>query len=209
VRAVLFAGLESPEPRVRAAAASAYSAVFGADAARQAREAHPAPLWHEAPLADARAQLALEDEDGPLGRVTGATIHTTRGDVELALDVREAPRTVQNFVALAEKGYYKDVRWHRVVPYFVAQDGDPTGTGSGGPGYAIRCEYDGLRYDTGAVGMALSGKDTGGSQYFITLSPQPHLDGRYTIFGHVVKGQDVAEKIRRGDRIENISIHRR
>jgi cyclophilin family peptidyl-prolyl cis-trans isomerase len=96
-----------------------------------------------------------------------------------------------------------------VVPYFVAQDGDPSGTGSGGPGYSFRCEYDGLRYDTGAVGMALSGKDTGGSQYFITLSPQPHLDGRYTIFGHVVKGQDVAERIRRGDRITSITIQKR
>ena len=112
-------------------------------------------------------------------------------------------------VTLAEKDYFKDVIWHRVVPYFVAQDGDPTGTGSGGPGYAFRCEYNGLRYDTGAVGMALSGKDTGGSQYFITLSPQPHLDGRYTIFGHVVKGQDVVERLRRGDRISSIAIHRK
>jgi cyclophilin family peptidyl-prolyl cis-trans isomerase/HEAT repeat protein len=209
VRAVLFAGLESPESRQRDAAGRAYGAIFGADALVQARAAHPAPPWKAGALADYRAQLALEDSTGPLGRVTGATIRTARGPIELAFDVREAPRTVQNFVTLAEKGYYKDVRWHRIVPYFVAQDGDPTGTGSGGPGYAFRCEYNGLRYDTGAVGMALSGKDTGGSQYFITLSPQPHLDGRYTIFGHVVKGQDVVEKIRRGDRIEEITIHRR
>jgi len=209
VRAAFIEGFESAEPRVRAAAGSAYGAVFGAEALAQARTAHPGPAWRGAALADYRAELAREDEDGELGRVTGATIHTARGDIELSLDVREAPRTVSNFVTLAEKGYYNDVIWHRVVPYFVAQDGDPTGTGSGGPGYSFRCEYDGLRYDTGAVGMALSGKDTGGSQYFITLSPQPHLDGRYTIFGHVVKGQDVAERIRRGDRITSISIRRR
>jgi cyclophilin family peptidyl-prolyl cis-trans isomerase len=148
--------------------------------------------------------MALSGKD----TVTGATIHTVRGDVEIAFATREAPRTVNNFVTLAEKEYFKDGIWHRVVPYFVAQDGDPTGTGSGGPGYSFRCEYNGLRYDTGAVGMALSGKDTGGSQYFITLSPQPHLDGRYTIFGHVVKGQDVVERLRRGDRISSITIHR-
>ena len=209
VTAALVLGLQSTEPRLRTAAGSAYGAVFGEEALAAARTAHPAPAWRGAALADYRAQLQRADEDGELGRVTGATIHTVRGDVELALDVREAPLTVSNFVTLAEKGYYDDVIWHRVVPYFVAQDGDPSGTGSGGPGYSFRCEYDGLRYDTGAVGMALSGKDTGGSQYFITLSPQPHLDGRYTIFGHVVKGQDVAESIRRGDRITKITVHRR
>ena len=116
---------------------------------------------------------------------------------------------MQNFVALAEKGYFDHLAWHRVVPYFVIQDGDPMGTGAGGPGYTIRCEYNPLRYDTGAVGMALSGKDTGGSQYFITLSPQPHLDGRYTIFGHVVKGQNVVAAMRRGDVIRRITILRR
>ncbi len=209
VRSVLFAGLASPDPRQRQAAGGAYGAIFGADALTQARMAHPAPPWREAALADYRAQLAEEDSAGAIGRVTGATLRTARGAVELTLDPREAPLTVKNFVTLAEKGYYKNVRWHRVVPYFVAQDGDPTGTGSGGPGYAFRCEYNGLRYDTGAVGMALSGKDTGGSQYFVTLSPQPHLDGRYTIFGHVVKGQDTVERLRRGDRIEAITIHRR
>ena len=205
VRAALVAGLADKDPRVRAAAGSAYAAVFGAAEAAKAKLEHPAPAWTGAPLADYRAELDREDRE----TVTGATIHTARGDVDIALDLREAPRTVLNFVTLAEKDYFKDVIWHRVVPYFVAQDGDPTGTGSGGPGYTFRCEYNGLRYDSGAVGMALSGKDTGGSQYFITLSPQPHLDGRYTIFGHVVKGQDVVERLRRGDRISSITIHRK
>jgi cyclophilin family peptidyl-prolyl cis-trans isomerase/HEAT repeat protein len=204
VRGLLEDGLTSPDPRERAAAASAYGKVFGAAALAEARAAHPAPAWQAGKLADYRAELDREDKD----TVTGATIHTVRGDVEIAFATREAPRTVNNFVTLAEKEYFKDGIWHRVVPYFVAQDGDPTGTGSGGPGYSFRCEYNGLRYDTGAVGMALSGKDTGGSQYFITLSPQPHLDGRYTIFGHVVKGQDVVERLRRGDRISSITIHR-
>jgi cyclophilin family peptidyl-prolyl cis-trans isomerase/HEAT repeat protein len=205
VRAFLTEGLTDKDPRQRTAAASAYGAVFGAAELAKARTAHPAPPWQAGILAEYRAELDREDKD----TVSGATIHTVRGDVEIAFDTREAPRTVNNFVTLAEKDYFKDVIWHRVVPYFVAQDGDPTGTGSGGPGYAFRCEYNGLRYDTGAVGMALSGKDTGGSQYFITLSPQPHLDGRYTIFGHVVKGQDVVERLRRGDRISSIAIHRK
>ena len=209
VRAVLATGLTSPDPRQRDAAGKAFASVFGADQATKARAEYPPPGWREAPLAEYRALLADEDSTGAIGRITGATIETRAGNIELALDPREAPLTVRNFVTLAGKKYYDGVRWHRIVPYFVAQDGDPTGTGSGGPGYTFRCEYNELRYDTGALGMALSGKDTGGSQYFITLSPQPHLDGRYTIFGHVVKGQDVVERTRRGDRITRITVHRR
>jgi cyclophilin family peptidyl-prolyl cis-trans isomerase len=91
-----------------------------------------------------------------------------------------------------------------VVPDFVVQGGDPRGDGSGGPGYAIRDEINRLRYDRGALGMALSGPDTGGSQFFITLSPQPHLDGGYTVFGHVIAGDEVLDQIRLGDRIEKV-----
>ena len=118
----------------------------------------------------------------------------------------EAVQTVKNFVALARRGYFDGLFVHRVVPNFVIQDGDPTGTGSGGPGYTIRCEYNHLRYDAGAVGMALSGKDTGGSQWFITHSPQPHLNGRYTIFAHVVRGMDVVGRIVQGDRILKVEL---
>jgi cyclophilin family peptidyl-prolyl cis-trans isomerase/HEAT repeat protein len=138
----------------------------------------------------------------------GAVIHTSKGDIEWAFYGREAPQTVRNFVALARRGYFDGDAVHRVVPDFVIQDGDPTGTGSGGPGYTIRCEYNRLRYAAAMVGMALSGKDTGGSQWFITLSPQPHLDGRYTIFAHVVRGMDVARRIVQGDRIEKVEILR-
>jgi len=117
-------------------------------------------------------------------------------------------QTVKNWVRLAERGWFNATAFHRVVPNFVIQDGDPTGTGSGGPGYTIRCEYNRLKYDPGMVGMALSGKDTGGSQWFITHSPQHHLDGKYTIFAKVVKGMEVVNQITQGDRITGVDIVR-
>jgi cyclophilin family peptidyl-prolyl cis-trans isomerase len=141
---------------------------------------------------------------GPAER--GAILHTSKGDIEWAFYRDEAPQTVRNFVRLARTGYFDGRSVHRVVPNFVIQDGDPTGTGSGGPGYTIRCEYNRLHYDAGMVGMALSGKDTGGSQWFITHSPQPHLDGRYTIFAHVVRGMDVVPRIVQGDHITRVEI---
>jgi cyclophilin family peptidyl-prolyl cis-trans isomerase/HEAT repeat protein len=138
----------------------------------------------------------------------GALLHTTRGVIEWAFHRDEAPQTVKNFVRLARAGRFDGCLVHRVVPNFVIQDGDPTGTGAGGPGYSIRCEYNRLRYEPGMVGMALSGKDTGGSQWFITHSPQPHLDGRYTIFARVTRGMDVVWRITQGDRIERVEIVR-
>jgi cyclophilin family peptidyl-prolyl cis-trans isomerase/HEAT repeat protein len=138
----------------------------------------------------------------------GALLHTSAGDIEWAFYGREAPQTVKNFARLAERGYFDGLAVHRVVPNFVIQDGDPTGTGSGGPGYTIRCEYNRLHYEPGMVGMALSGKDTGGSQWFITQSPQLHLDGRYTIFAHVTKGMDVVRHIVQGDRVLKVQILR-
>ena len=115
---------------------------------------------------------------------------------------------MRNFVRLAVRGYFNGDLVHRVVPDFVVQDGDPTGTGSGGPGYSIRCEYNMLRYEVGRVGMALSGKDTGGSQWFITHSPQPRLDGRYTIFARVTAGMDVVWRTVQGDRVLKVEILR-
>ncbi|HSJ09391.1 MAG TPA: peptidylprolyl isomerase, partial [Longimicrobiales bacterium] len=122
-------------------------------------------------------------------------ITTQHGEIVIALAGGDAPLTVHNFLSLIDRGYYANTRWHRVVPNFVIQDGDPRGDGSGGPGYAIRDEINALRYDRGALGMALSGPDTGGSQWFITHSPQPHLDGGYTIFGRVVSGMDVVDRV--------------
>jgi HEAT repeat protein/cyclophilin family peptidyl-prolyl cis-trans isomerase len=135
-----------------------------------------------------------------------ATVETSRGTVRIVFDPKAAPRTVENFARLARSGYFDGLVFHRVVPNFVVQDGCPRGDGWGGPGYAIPCEYNALPYETGTVGMALSGKDTGGSQWFITLSPQPRLEGRYTVFGKVATGLDVVERLMPGDRILKISI---
>ncbi len=138
------------------------------------------------------------------GKTVNATIYTVRGPIRLELFGADAPITVWNFLALARSGYYRNTRFHRVVPNFVAQDGDPRDDGNGGPGYSIRDEMNRRRYERGAVGMALSGPDTGGSQYFITHSPQPHLDGHYTVFGRVIRGFDVLDKIVQGDLITKV-----
>ena len=118
----------------------------------------------------------------------------------------DAPQTVQNFITLARKGYFNGLQIHRVVPNFVIQDGDPRGDGSGGPGYSIRDELNDRPYLRGTVGMALSGPDTGGSQFFITHSPQPHLDAKYTVFGQVVNGMEVVDKIQQLDVIQRVRI---
>ena len=135
-----------------------------------------------------------------------AWIETARGEIEIELFIGDAPRTVSNFMRLAREGFYDGLRFHRVVPNFVLQAGDPRGDSSGGPGYTIRCEIGEGFYMRGSVGMALDGKDTGGSQFFITLLPQPHLNGRYTLFGHVRNGFAVLDQIEPGDRIRRIRI---
>ena len=149
--------------------------------------------------ADYRAML--EAPFSPL-----AWIETARGTIEIELFIGDAPRTVSNFIRLAREGFYDGLRFHRVVPNFVLQAGDPRGDSSGGPGYTIRCEIGEGFYMRGSVGMALDGKDTGGSQFFITLLPQPHLNGRYTLFGHVRDGFAVLDQIEPGDRIRRIRI---
>ena len=138
------------------------------------------------------------------GKTQRATIRTGRGEIVLELFGADAPITVWNFMNLARTGYYRGTGFHRVVPNFVAQDGDPRDDGNGGPGYAIRDEMNPRRYERGALGMALSGPDTGGSQYFITHSPQPHLDGHYTVFGRVLRGFAALDAIVQGDRILSI-----
>jgi cyclophilin family peptidyl-prolyl cis-trans isomerase/HEAT repeat protein len=135
-----------------------------------------------------------------------AIIHTRKGDIRIELLAALAPMTVDNFIQLATAGFYNGLTFMRVVPNFVIQGGDPRNDTNGGPGYQIRDEINLHPYGTGAVGMALSGKDTGGSQFFITHSPQPHLDGGYTVFGQVIAGQDVVNRIARGDRIERVEI---
>jgi peptidylprolyl isomerase len=166
-----------------------------------------APIATGRTLADYRAVArryllpARRGRSGP--RVT---IETERGPVVVELLPAEAPLTVAAFLSLVDRRYFDGSTWHRVVPNFVVQDGDPRGDGWGGPGFALRDEVNPVRYETGTVGMALSGPDTGGSQFFITHSPQPHLDGTYTVFGRVVSGLGALDAIGQGERIR--SIHR-
>ena len=135
-----------------------------------------------------------------------AYIDTSKGTIQIELAVLDAPRTVANFIALVRRTYFNGVSLHRVVPDFVVQDGDPRGDGEGGPGYTIRDEINQRPYLRGTVGMALDWADTGGSQFFITHSPQPHLDARYTVFGQVVAGMDVVDRLQQWDTIERIRV---
>lgn len=139
-----------------------------------------------------------------------AEIHTAKGVMKVDFYDADAPNTVDNFLKLAEKGYYNGLNFHRVIPDFVIQGGCPNGTGTGGPGYKIKCETSGGNqyHDRGVLSMAHAGKDTGGSQFFICHSRNntAHLDGVHTCFGKVVDGLDVIDKIKSGDKIEKIVI---
>jgi cyclophilin family peptidyl-prolyl cis-trans isomerase len=138
---------------------------------------------------------------------TQVYIDTDRGTIQIEMAVLEAPLTVENFLALARRGYFNGLNIHRVVANFVVQDGDPRGDGEGGPGYSIRDELNQQPYLRGTVGMALDPwPDTGGSQFFITHSPQPHLDARYTVFGRVIDGMDVVDRIQQGDVIRQVRV---
>src|SRR5688572_133230 len=141
-----------------------------------------------------------------VGRRVRAIVTTGKGSFTIELLPDEAPLTVDNFVQLARRNYFRGITIHRVVPNFVIQDGDPRGDGNGGPGYQIRCEINQVLYDRATLGMALSGKDTGGSQWFVTHAPQPHLDGGYTVFGRVIAGMDVVDRIVRGDVVKSVVI---
>ena len=134
-------------------------------------------------------------------------METSRGTIVLELYPQYAPQTVNNFVFLASERYYDGVSFHRVIPDFMIQGGDPTGTGRGGPGYRFGDEFAGnpLKHDTGVISMANAGPGTNGSQFFITHSPQPHLDGKHTVFGKVVEGQDVVDAIRAGDVMNSVT----
>ncbi len=150
-----------------------------------------------------------------------AILETDRGTITLELFDREAPNTVANFEKLANSGFYNGVPFHRVIAEFMIQGGDPTGTGRGGPGYEIECEiHPSRKHGRGALSMAhkgqcrhdpktgrrLSGRCTGGSQFFITHVPTPHLDGVHTVFGQVIAGQDVVDRIAQGDRMLRVEV---
>jgi cyclophilin family peptidyl-prolyl cis-trans isomerase len=183
----LEAWLKSPNATIRQSAAEALTKLQGTPVTADRVET---------PMASQRPTYAPKNAK--------LTITTGKGEFEIALFTEDAPLTSANLYSLARKGFFRNLTFHRVVPDFVAQGGDPRGDGNGGPGYTIRCEVNHKPYARGVVGMALSGKDTGGSQFFVTAAPQPHLDGRYTAFGEVTKGQEVVDALLEGDQIVEV-----
>ncbi|UCG62518.1 MAG: HEAT repeat domain-containing protein [Candidatus Zixiibacteriota bacterium] len=192
---ILIAGVLDSDYIVRRTAAEIYEGKLGED--------------YHGRVPPANTRLSLSKITGAVEKYTFnpyATIITNRGEIEMELYFDAAPLTVVNFIELARQGFYEGIVFHRVIPNFVVQGGCPLGTGWGDPGYTIRCEYSSEVYQRGTVGIATSGKDTGGSQFFITHSPQPHLNGRYTVFGQVLAGMDVVDQTVRGDTIKEIII---
>jgi peptidyl-prolyl cis-trans isomerase B (cyclophilin B) len=141
-------------------------------------------------------------------RTYPARIETEKGTIQVELYAQHAPQTVNNFIFLAREGFYDGITFHRVIAGFVIQGGDPTGSGHGGPGYQFADETKGnpLKHETGSLSMANAGPNTNGSQFFITHAPQPHLDGKHTVFGKVVTGQDVVDAIRPGDKMLRVRV---
>jgi peptidylprolyl isomerase len=197
--------LSQPDRSVALAAASALESITGVDYHSRI------PRSFEPLLTDFDFNFlrGLRDSSHVTGDTVRVKLETSRGEILLDLYKGIAPFTVMSFVKLAEqRGFFRGLSFHRVVPNFVIQGGDPRGDGWGGPGYSLRSEFSSLTYDAGILGMASAGKDTEGSQFFITQSPQPHLDGRYTIFGRVVSGMDVVNRILVDDRIVDVSLIR-
>lgn len=193
---VLRAALNDHEWAIRVHAATLLATIDPASAAAPSRPA-PAPVE---PAVDATAAM-IAPAFSPQ-----AYIETSRGEIRLELFVLDAPRTVANFLALAGKGFFDGLPWHRIVADFVVQTGDPRGDGEGGPGYTLRDELNTRPFIRGTVGMALDWEDTGGSQFFITHSPQPHLDARYPAFGQVVAGMEVVDRLEPGDRVVSVRV---
>ena len=137
--------------------------------------------------------------------MTKAIMETEKGTINIDFFDDDAPNTVANFVKLSKDGFYDGLNFHRVIPNFMIQGGCPNGTGTGGPGYKIKCEINPNKHETGSLSMAHAGRDTGGSQFFICHSPQPHLDGVHTVFGKT-SDMDVVNAIRGGDKILSVTI---
>lgn len=165
-------------------------------------EIPPATLAAEHPQELRDLAWSFHQGNGP----KDAVITTEKGEIVLKLEGAQAPFTCAVFTTLARQGFYDGLLFHRVIPDFVAQAGCPRGDGWGGPGFSQRCEINGLEYRRGTVGMALAGQDTGGSQFFICFQPQPHLDGRYTIFGQVTEGWEVLDALTQGARIDAVTV---
>lgn len=160
------------------------------------------------------ASFAQAAETGQKKDLPQVSLQTSQGELILELYEDEAPNTVANFITLVESGFYDGLKFHRVIDDFVAQGGDPAGNGTGGPGYRIACECtrpDHHKHARGSLSMAHAGKDTGGSQFFIVYAPQPHLDGKHTVFGRVVSGMEHADKFSRqgSDKIVKAKVIRK
>jgi len=137
--------------------------------------------------------------------MTKAVIKTTKGDINIEFFDKDAPETVANFAKLAKSGFYDGLAFHRVIPNFMIQGGCPKGNGTGGPGYSIKCEINPNKHLAGSLSMAHRGKNTGGSQFFVCHSPQPHLDGVHTVFGRT-HDMSVVNAIRAGDKMNEVTI---
>ncbi|MEL6246603.1 MAG: peptidylprolyl isomerase [Cyanobacteria bacterium J06648_16] len=137
--------------------------------------------------------------------MTKAIMETDKGTINIDLFDQDAPNTVANFVKLSKDGFYDGLNFHRVIPNFMIQGGCPKGTGTGGPGYTIKCEINDNKHEAGSLSMAHAGKDTGGSQFFICHSPQAHLDGVHTVFGKT-EDMSVVNSIKAGDKIKSVKI---
>jgi peptidyl-prolyl cis-trans isomerase B (cyclophilin B) len=135
-----------------------------------------------------------------------AVIKTAKGDLTLELYPQDAPVTVNSFVSLARKGFYNGLTFHRIIPGFMAQGGDPTGTGSGGPGYKFQDEFSSRTHQAGSLSMANSGANTNGSQFFICYAPQPHLNGKHTVFGQLTQGMDALKQLVNGDKMTEVIV---
>ena len=135
-----------------------------------------------------------------------AVVEMDKGKVVIELFDKDAPNTVANFEKLAKEGFYDGLTFHRVIAGFVAQGGCPNGNGTGGPGYTINCEINPNKHERGSLAMAHRGPNTGGSQFYICYEPQPHLDGMHTVFGKVIEGMDIVDKVNQGDKMNKVSI---
>ncbi len=192
---ILLDGLMDREYVIRREAAAAYKKAFDKDESSSIGRATTR-------ISTGRIKSGFEKYvENPM-----AVITTSKGEFTIELDYDAAPLNVLNFIELAEDDFYDSVLFHRIIPDFVVQGGCPRGDGWGGPAWNVRCEYSPRPYRRGTVGIATSGKDTGGSQFFIALSPQPHLEGRYTVIGRVTAGMDIVDRIVRGDTIDKIEI---
>lgn len=184
-----------------------FTASCSGDSQEPAPEPSPQPAGEPAAQPKPRTYSSPPPMIIDTSKQYSATIETAKGNLELELFAKDVPVTVNNFVFLAREGFYDGCTFHRVIAGFMAQGGDPTGTGRGTPGYRFADEFTSHTHVTGALSMANGGPNTNGCQFFITYAPQHHLDGKHSVFGQLTSGMDVLEKITNGDVMTRVTIH--